>query len=248
MMEKFIHLESCKSVYTNGKNTFDTKFILNDSLKKMKKITLKSMELPITFSNIRYGVNDVLTFMLNNTSYSIAIMEKNYTTIYDILDALNSQLQPFNGTTMQFMVNSKSQVYVYFTGTAITSFSIMETNLSRFILGFRSYDVLTSISSSSSYIASCRYSMSMDTFITIFISNLEHNNIHNNCQTFKIAFQSEYGQMFFYNENMTYSQFICDFNKTQVCNNLMVKILDRFGNQLVSNIDYSMTLFVEMDK
>ena len=26
------------------------------------------------------------------------------------------------------------------------------------------------------------------------------------------------------------------------------ELLDRFGNQLVSNIDYSMTLFVEMDK
>ena len=248
MIEKFIHLESNKSVYSDTKNTFDTRFILNEPLKKMKKITLKSMELPITFTNIRYGVNDTLTFIVNNTAYSIVILEKNYTTIYDILDALNLQLQPFNGTTMQFMVNSKNQVYVYFTGTLITSFSIVETKLSRFILGFRSSDTLTTISSTSSYIASCRYSMSMDTFITIFISNLEHNNSHNNGSTFKLAFQSEYGQMFFYNENTTYTQFICDFNKNQVCNDLRVKILDRFGNQLISNIDYGMTLFVEMDK
>ena len=248
MVEKFIHLESNRSVYTDGKNTFDTRFILNEPLKKMKKITIKSMEIPITFTNIRYGINDTLTFIVNNTAYSIVILEKNYTTIYDILDALNIQLQTFNGTTMQFMVNSKNQVYVNFTGTAITMFSIIETKLSRFMLGFRNNDILASISSSCMYIANCRYNMSLDNFITILITNLEHSNSHNIGSTFKISFQSEYGQMYFYNENLTYTQFICDFNKNQVCNDLRVKIMDRFGNQLISNIDYSMTLFVEMDK
>ena len=248
MVEKFIHLESNRSVYTDGKNTFDTRFILNEPLKKMKKITIKSMEIPITFTNIRYGINDTLTFIVNNTAYSIVILEKNYTTIYDILDALNIQLQTFNGTTMQFMVNSKNQVYVNFTGTAITMFSIIETKLSRFMLGFRNNDILASTSSSCMYIANCRYNMSLDNFITILITNLEHSNSHNIGSTFKISFQSEYGQMYFYNENLTYTQFICDFNKNQVCNDLRVKIMDRFGNQLISNIDYSMTLFVEMDK
>ena len=246
MVSKFIHLESGKSQYVDS-NCFNSKFILNQPIHKLRRITLKCMEIPVSFPNIRENTNTII-FVLNGINYTISILEKNYSSIYEILDAINSRLQTYQGITISFLLNSINKVYVSFTGTFPTTFSIIETNLSKWILGFRSTDSLIKTGVVSCfYNASTRFNMNIDNYITVLITNLVNENGHDNQSTFKVSFNAEYNQIFYYNEFLSYTQFVSNLDYKQVMVDMNIKILDRFGFQLFSNLDYSMTLLIESD-
>ena len=79
------------------------------------------------------------------------------------------------------------------------------------------------------------------------ISNLNYTNGHTNQSTFKVPFNAQMNQIFYYNELMNYTQFVSNIDIRQVMMFLNVKILDRFGVQLKSTIDYSMSLLIESE-
>ena len=247
MNSKFIHLESNRATL-NQNNCFDARFILNEPLKEIKRITLKSLEIPISFSNIRNS-NNVLSFLFNGILNSITIPERNYGSMNDIIDILNNGLQPFNNTTLIFLINASNKVCIKITGNLPASFSIVETNLSRFILGFRiGLDIIdSSVVGTMSYIAINRYNLNCDNYLTILISNINYVNGHTNNSTFRIPFNAQMNQVFYYNEMNNYIQFISGIDKFQVISFLDIRIIDRFGVQLKSTIDYSMTVLVESD-
>ena len=248
MISKFIHLESNRSIL-NDNNCLDSRFMLNEPMQRIKKITLKSLELPVSFPNIRENSTNIFTFIFNSISYSIVLLEKNYTSINELLDNMNARLQTFTGSTLVFLLNTSNQVYIKFTGTLPISFSIIDNNLSRFVLGFRSGldRIDNNVDGSRFYTAINRSNINCDNFITIMISNLNYTNGHTNQSTFKVPFNAQMNQIFYYNELMNYTQFVSNIDIRQVMMFLNVKILDRFGVQLKSTIDYSMSLLIESE-
>ena len=90
MISKFIHLESNRSIL-NDNNCLDSRFMLNEPMQRIKKITLKSLELPVSFPNIRENSTNIFTFIFNSISYSIVLLEKNYTSINELLDNMNAR-------------------------------------------------------------------------------------------------------------------------------------------------------------
>ena len=248
MSSKFIHLESNRSVINDG-NCFDARFNLNQPIERMKKITIKSLEIPISFPNIRENSTNIFQFSFDLKLYSIVLPERNYASMSELLDTINSGLQPFNNTTIVFLLNTSNNVYIKITGKLPAVFSIVDSNLSRFILGFRSgLDLIdNSIIGTRIYTAVNRYNLNCDNFITILICNLSYTNGHTNQSTFKIPFNAQINQVFYYNELNSYNQFVSSIDIRQVLMFLDVKIFDRFGVQLKSTIDYSMTLLVESE-
>jgi hypothetical protein len=85
-------------------NPFDTTFVLSDPLRKVKNIYLKSIELPVGFTNVRDNY-DYLTLQLYTsgrlntqgdpitTDYNVAIPKINYTTISSLLTAINTEIK-----------------------------------------------------------------------------------------------------------------------------------------------------------
>ena len=81
----FKHFDSVYSNYiTDINNTtlcpvptpFKTQFIMIESLTKIKRVYLKSLEMIHGFANIRTGSTDTLKFTLNGTAYGITLAEK----------------------------------------------------------------------------------------------------------------------------------------------------------------------------
>ena len=81
MPSKILNLDS--SYILNSKNTsgstlnsFHTSFPLNERFSKINQIIFKSIELPITFANIRTGSTNSFNFLLNSVfiQYQLRIL------------------------------------------------------------------------------------------------------------------------------------------------------------------------------
>ena len=79
-------------------NPFDSRFILSDPLRRIKRIYLKSVELPINFYNVRSNFNTFdIIFSKTSTptaikTFTITIPNGNYKSIADIFYTLNGQM------------------------------------------------------------------------------------------------------------------------------------------------------------
>jgi hypothetical protein len=109
MKEYFLNFDTINGVYNN--NAYDCKFVIQPSIKKCKKIYLKSIEIPITFNNIRNDGGSTLNqliFSINSVSYNINLTNKIYSNISDLLTDINSYITSnLNlGFSMIFSLNS----------------------------------------------------------------------------------------------------------------------------------------------
>lgn len=156
---QFLHFDSANATYLTNltdttmcpANPYLAKYAMNQTFPHIKKVYLKSIELPIGFTNVRCGSTDTLKFTLNGTSYSVVLTEKNYSTITALITDINTAcVGKVSNVVITFSVSTSlfnpSRLLITFTGsTATTSFSIIDTNLSKYLLGFRgSSDTLVS--------------------------------------------------------------------------------------------------------
>jgi hypothetical protein len=66
--------------------------------------------------------------------------------------------------------------------------------------------------------------------------------------TFKIPLNSITNQVYFYFENASFKQFVDIHDPNMVLSNLVVYVVDRFGNSLSPNgLDYSFSLGLELE-
>ena len=135
-----------------------------------------------------------------------------------------------------------------FTGSVTTSsFSITNTNLSKYVLGFRKGDdsLVAGV-----YTASCsNWNLNSDNYIIIHIPALGYANTNTSgiATTFKIPLNSVYNQTLFYQENASSIQFIDIDDQGLVLRDLIVTIYDKYGMNLNPNgNDWSMTLAFEI--
>jgi hypothetical protein len=95
---QFLHFDSiyATQVSEQGSSTgnaltpYNAQFVMNQAFFKVKKIYLKSFEISIGFSNIRAGSTDKLSMIVNGTTYTVYLPEKNYSTIAALITQLNT--------------------------------------------------------------------------------------------------------------------------------------------------------------
>ena len=286
MKEKVIHFDSIKSTYINyTKNTTQnvlnsgyTKFNLKDRIENVRSISLKTFEIPIYFPNIRTGSTSTFSFILNMVTYNLNLSENNYTTIDALILDINTMILTYVAlelVTIVLTINSSNKVLITIKNARPVTFTIIDTNLSKYILGLSSSNILLDSSaisittvttirgvsntitmmpvlSSSSYyylIGSKPYNLSIDNYISMFIPRISSSSCmgNNTNITFKIPLNSIYNSILFLNEYNSLKQEIEIYDKSLILNEIDVILYDRFGNNLNNKDDYSFTLSVKYD-
>lgn len=260
MKSQFLHFDSSTSNYIldtkntsgNTKNCYKSQYLCNQSFSNIKRVHLKSVELPYGFTNIRTGSTDILQFILNGTSYSVSLNEKNYTNISNLLTDINAAcLSKVTNIILTFGLTSSlinpNRLIITFSGSILTnSFSIIDTNLSKYILGFRSStDTLVGYQYSASY---SNYNLNFDNYINMYIPtfNCMSANQGGLFSTFKIPLNSATGQIYYYFDNNSFHQHVDITNEKMILSNMIVIFYDKFGNNLNPNgLDVSFTLLLE---
>ena len=255
---QFLHFDSIASKYIydpnntsgNTSNAYKAVFPMTVSFRKIKKVYLKSLEMTIGFPNIRTGSTNVFKYTMNSISYVTTLSEANYTTITSFLVAMSNACNTtINGTgiTINFALNSSNtnRLQINFSGSTVTTFSVTDTNLSKYILGFRTTDTYSSNVFSGN---SSNYNLSADNYVNIFIPSFNSLNANQNgsYSTFKLPLNTITNQVYFYQEATSFQQTIDITDDNLVLSQLIVHVHDRFGCNLNPNgMDYSFTLAVD---
>jgi hypothetical protein len=245
---EFINLDTHYSTTTDS---FNANFNLSNPLRKVEKIYLKSVELPIGFTNVRTNFNSFV-ISISNTSYgstytstTITLTNKNYTDINSLLTDINTLLTSSN-INLSFELNSDNLVQIVKTGT-INKYYFTTSNLLNIILGFTSSTTLSTIifTTSTVTITAIRQpNLNFDNYISLFIKNIPHNSSSSNqLISFKIPLNGSGNIVYFNSENISFSQYITITDQNLVVDKLSIVVYDRFGNQLTNNgFDYSLTV------
>ncbi len=257
---QFLHLDSANATQLPDTNNssgvtstpYKANYKLNQVFTKIKRVYLNSVELPIGFTNIRKGSTDVVTFILNGTTYSITLTEKNYTTVASLITDINTAITalaiPSITVTLALTssTSNPNRLLINFTGT-VTTFSIVDTNLSKYILGFRAgKDALVG----SVYSAStANYNLNPDNYIVMYVPTLNAMNasMSNQLSTYKIPLNSVNNQVFFYVEEGSFRQWVDITDSGLTLSNLTVILYDKYGKDLnPNNLDFSFTMCLEL--
>ena len=253
----FLHFDSANSKYISDmtntttviSNPYKASFPMNQTFRRIKRVYLSSVEFPVGFTNIRTGSTDTFTFILNGIPYLITLPEKNYLSISVLLSDINTIIATkVSGITMTLgqtaSTTNPSRLSISF--SSVTSFSIIDTNLSKYIFGFRGLsDTLIGTTYSA---LSANWNLNPDNYINMHIPTLNGMNacMGNQISTFKIPLNSFCNQVYFYQEGNAFRQWVDITDMNLAISSLNVVIYDKFGKNINPNgLDYSFTLSIE---
>ena len=103
MIKTILHFDSIDGIQNYDTilkkyNCYNTTIKINNPLKNIKEISLKSIEMPLFFNNIRSSNNsNLFTFnfssgIYNNVSIACTIPESNYNNISLLVNAINNSI------------------------------------------------------------------------------------------------------------------------------------------------------------
>ena len=223
-------------------------------------LCFRSMEFAVGINNVRNqsDLNHLQLVINGATIVDYWIPEANYSTISQLITAMNLVL---NVDSFTVSLNSNNLAVITQTQTHLP-FAVVPTNFAVSILGYRSVPQPTSLyapvssynqSNSVSCIASSPYNLSADTYVCLYITNLQctrENNIStagaiNRCH-FKIPVSAAYGQVYFFNSNTSFEQVI-HTDATLPITQLKIQMTDRFGSSFLNagSADFDWSLLVE---
>ena len=209
----------------------------------MKKITLKSIEIPVKINSVRNNSNtNIFSYSADNITYkSFTLIDEDFTDISVLITRLNERVvatYPADNMTFSLVSNK-----VKLTSTVLTTIYIKDTTLA-FMCGFDSYTNLLTTNNNS---AQLPYLLSMDLYLNFNITNVSSitNNANGLPSSFKISLNSVCNSIFYYGENTSYTQTI-NIGNCPVLEKISVCITDRWGYSLNSlGMDYSFSLAFE---
>ena len=247
---QLIHFDSIyASQLGSSGSPYAAQYLMNQQFRHIKRVSLKSVEIPVGFSNVRSASTATLSLLVNGTSYSAVLAEKNYTTIATLIADLNTACTGLvSGVTIVFALTTSltTPSRLKITTTA-TTFSVVDTNLSKYILGFRA--ARDALASGVYAASSSNYNLNADNYVSMYIPSLNGMNasmVGGLQSTFKIPLNSITNQVYFYFEGSSFPQGVDIRDPNFVLTNLVVYVLDRFGAALSPNgLDYSFTLELE---
>ena len=266
---EFIHFDSLNQKYcssnafntfpfditnpTSCPNAFNCDFALPQPKYNIKKIYLRSIEIPLGFNNVRANSNlhyiSIATTYIGgvySNFYNVYLPDKTYKDINTLLADINTGYAlAFPTINIVFSLNASGLVQVSSTSTAIFTnlIYVVSTNLS-YLLGFRNN---LNTSTTRLTVAAGVYILNIDNYISMYITNVSASSTNAN-QTlchFKIPLNATNGIVYYNSESASFSQFI-NVNPSLVIQKLNICIYDRFGFSLHSNnLDYSYSLGLE---
>jgi len=222
---------------------FNCQFLLSDPLRRIKRIYLKSVELPINFYNVRSNFNS-FNILLQKTStptavktFTITIPNGNYKSIADIFNPLNGQMYDivWTGTDLTssdwpyFSVNADNTITLATTSSNL-KFNLQSSNFITQILGFT--NLTTSYVNT---ITSARiYNLNYDNYLSIYCPNIPHKSagVNGQLMTFKIPCNASNGSIYYIADNISYSHYIEITDESFILNNLQIQVYDQFNNLL----------------
>ena len=95
------------SIYNT--DCYDTTFYLNNSLRSVNKIYLKSVEMGIGFNNIRFNNGSSVLTLINGITYTKIINDYTSTSIVDLCSALTTAFNtlPIKPTLLHLQSHKK---------------------------------------------------------------------------------------------------------------------------------------------
>ena len=233
---------------------YNTTILINKSIANIKEISLKSLEMPLFFNNIRSSNNsNLFSFYFtygsyNNISIGITIQEYLYTTINLLITNLNSALvlalSSYSG--FSFVLSVVNNYYIKITTNA-SNFVLNKTILINNILGFNSGIYNTSTITTTNF-----YCLNVDNYLNFYITNLNSGsdtNASGRLLTFKIPLNATNGSVLYLGESNSFNQTISITDPFYVLSKLNIMVLDRFGFPINGgNANYSFTLGITYDK
>jgi hypothetical protein len=156
------------SLFTEN-NCYDTTFTLTNAYRRIRKINLASLEMPIVFTNIRNeNTSNILQISIDGVNHRIVLDNKNYTDIQDLIDDINSSFD-FIGTTPSRPVFSLvDEKFIKITVGTPKNFIVGDTVLSNLVLGFPKG--FQSNGRVSSITGSFHYNLNYDNFISLYLN------------------------------------------------------------------------------
>ena len=270
MNKKIIHFDTIDSVstYDNNfqcyNNAFNANIKINSPLHKVKRVSLKSVEMPIYFSPIRSSNSSNVLFLqfsystYTNIQIPIYIPSGSYSNLSSLISLINSQLSGYlvgytglimyakiitnvagGYSSVQFVSNSSTTYYFYQDSLLLSSILGISQTQRSFV------EIIGATITGSSPV-----NLNLDNYVCMYISNFSSSSANasgRNC-SFKIPMTVLNFQILFYGDNNQMTQFI-DITETNfTLDRISVSIYDRFGFP-INNFDgnYSFSLFVEYD-
>lgn len=258
---EFLHLDSFNIPYSTNQtystfifnstdkntcpNAFNVEFKLANAKRRVKNIYLRSIELPVSFPNVRSNSNmNFINVIGDGTTYKITLDDKIYKSINELIDDINiisGILYPTQNIICS-LSDSTNYGYVKFSSDQLTIVTVGKTNLG-YMLGFRDNIDFTDTNLT---IASASYQLNIDNYISMYISNINSKNTNNNTLcTFKIPLNATSDVVYYTAENSSFAQFTEITNTNLTIDRLNIIFYDRFGYSLHSNHDWSCTLGFE---
>jgi hypothetical protein len=238
----FLHVDTTSTTSNtvikanNGADSFNCSILLGAEHRKLRRVALKSAEIPLGFFNIRAPYN-VLTINIAGvlTSYTFSPGNYNATTF---LNTLNNTVTPAVGS---FFLNTLTNTIQY-TSVVGSSSIVGDPGTLGYFMGFQTSQVGVII------VAAKSYNIDFDNYICIYIENLRNSCLEPYPCTFKIPITVQKGGVQNYMADNTFKQSIEIFDPNYRIDRLNIQVRDRFGNPLSNNgIDWSMTIEIESD-
>lgn len=246
-----------------GANPHIVNHTLIRPLQNVSKISLKSVELPITADNCRAS-NNTLRFAVRQVtggtgSASVTLTNANYTSITDLLTAMNAQFasQPLpcgSPVVMTYgLVNGLYKVSATcanstgaYTIGVLRSTTIETQFRLTDVLGFTGQETAANLSVSATFGVNLNYDNYYN--LLIYSNSLNFSSVNNTAvaSTFKIPINAIKGTILFWNDQSGFKQ-SRDVGWLGVLNNLTVQITDKWGYDLPCLAQFSLTLELECD-
>ena len=246
--------------YYSTKNNLNCYYISYkiDPLKSIKKIHLKSIEMPICINNVRSPYS-TFYYTINNISYNFVLPDKTYISIYSLISDLNNyiviNIQP------KLQANEFAPIFSVSTTelnklimTTITNLSILTFNydgLMQYYLGYNNIAKLVTttllLQKTNVYSFAIPYDLSFDTYYNLIFNNIqsETKNNNNSQSDFKLPINSLTNAVCFSNELTSFQQNVTIIDKHLTLSKLDIILTDRYNNMITGYLDWSMTLEYE---
>jgi hypothetical protein len=236
----------------NFNHSYNISFPLRNTLKNLKSIALKSVEMPISIPTIRFQNSTHkmgFTFTYStytNISISFNIAPGTYTNssiITEINSKMASYLTPYAGLSIVFNTYSSTSFGTICSITHnCTSITLDNSPLNNYILGYTNkWNAVSSVSLQGSAPINVN---GIDTCIYVHITNIPIMN-NNNSQpfTFKLSLSSLTGTLIF-NDSAEHQK-IYFYDNSFVLDRLNIVVYDRLGFPLTGYHNWTMTLLVD---
>jgi len=222
-------------------------------LKNVKRITLKSVEMPLNLYNIRVENGSVkigVTFSYStytNVYINFQIPAATYT-ISSLITMLNSQLSssltPYSGLSIVFSTLSTYVGTLCQITNNCTSLTLDNTPLTNYILGYN--NKFTSTGGALLISTSPINLYGIDTCLYITFPNLPNTNNNNNFTGFKLQLSNIYNSILTINDYDEHQTLY--FNNTPfILDKINVLVVDRLGTPTIGYFNWTMSLIIEYD-